>query len=108
MIFGRGRTSYGADGAAEVLVCVNHRIGVDRASCGLRGGGAIADALEAGLRVACPGVHVLRTPCQNNCELGPSVRVLPNVELFSGDAARDVDAIVAAVKRRVDSAKENT
>lgn len=79
----------------EVMVCVNRRFGGTKPSCAERGSLALASAIEAALRAVGSPVPVTRSVCQNACEQGPAVRVLPGPVLFRAVSADDVAQIVA-------------
>ena len=89
---------------AELLICINRRFGGPKPSCAARGSLAIALAFEQAIAERGLAVKVVRSPCQNTCERGPSVRLIPGPVLYLGttlDAVSDVvDAIAAQLAAR--------
>ena len=79
---------------AELFICVNRRFGGPKPSCAGRGSPAIADAFERALVERGLDVKVVRSPCQNTCERGPSVRLVPGPILYLGTQLDEVPTIV--------------
>ena len=61
----------------KILICVNRRFKTDEASCAARGGLAIAEAIEAGVRERRIDIEVERFICFGQCNLGPAVKLAP-------------------------------
>ncbi|MBI3514498.1 MAG: (2Fe-2S) ferredoxin domain-containing protein [Proteobacteria bacterium] len=90
---------------AELLICVNRRFGGPKPSCGGRGSPAIADAFERALAERGLDVKVMRSPGQNTCERGPSVRLLPGPVLYLGVQLDEVPTIVDRIAEALDRAR---
>ncbi len=82
--------------AVEVMVCVNRRFG-DKPSCAGRGAVALAAALEAALRARGLDVLITRSVCQNACERGPNLRILPGPVVHNAVSPADIPALVEAI-----------
>ena|SRR5579862_4325734 len=93
------------DGQAELLICINRRFGGPKPSCGGRGSLAIALAFEQACAARGLAVKVVRSPCQNTCERGPSVRLIPGPVLYLGTTLDGVDAVLDAVAAQLGAAR---
>ena len=85
----------------ELLICVNRRFGGPKPSCAGRGSPAIAAAFERALAERGIALKVTRSPCQNTCERGPSVRLIPGPMLFLGTTLEQVPEVVDALAARL-------
>jgi (2Fe-2S) ferredoxin len=86
------------------MICVNLRFG-ERPSCAARGSKALADELESRIDTEGLFVKVTRSVCQNQCELGPSLRLLPGPEIFKQVGVGDLDRVMERVRAK---AKQTT
>lgn len=77
-----------------VMVCVNRRLGADRASCAARGSQDLADALEQGIIARKINVKFERSICMAQCLKGPTVRLAPGGRFILGASLGDVDALL--------------
>ena len=77
----------------KVLICVNRRFKTDEASCAARGGIAIAEAIEAGVRERRIDIEVERFICFGQCNLGPTVKLAPG-DFILGTTPDMVDGIL--------------
>ncbi len=84
--------------AAHLFVCVNDRKG-ERRSCADGGGGALKEALKAGVQVrGWKGrVRVSSSGCLGLCAQGPNVLVHPQQIWFSAVTPADVESILDKV-----------
>lgn len=82
----------------ELMVCTNRRFGGTKPSCAARGSVAIADAVEQAFAERDLDILVTRSVCQNACERGPSLRLLPGPKLFLGLELKDVPNLVATIE----------
>ncbi len=85
----------------ELLVCVNRRFGGPKPSCAGRNSPAIADALERACAERGLPIKVTRSPCQNTCERGPSVRLVPGPVMFLGTTLDTVSDVIDQVAARI-------
>ena len=76
----------------EVVVCVNQR--KSATSCGERGGGAIAAALERGLAVRGLDITLRRRNCLGPCLNGPNLCIFPGASWIAGAQPGDVPEIL--------------
>jgi (2Fe-2S) ferredoxin len=81
----------------ELLICINRRFGGPKPSCAGRGSPALADAFERALAERGLAVKVTRSACQNTCEQGPSVRLLPGPILYLGVTLEEVPTVVERI-----------
>jgi hypothetical protein len=81
----------------ELLICINRRYGGPKPSCAGSGSEAIAAAFERAFAERELDVKLVRSPCQNSCERGPSVRLVPGPVMFLGTKLEDVAAVVDRV-----------
>lgn len=91
-------------GPPELMVCVNRRFGGTKPSCAVRGSVAIADAVQEALLERGLEVLVTRSVCQNACERGPSLRLLPGPKLFLGVELAGVPNLVATIESHLAAA----
>ena len=84
---------------SRVLVCVNPVSGVNKPCCGDRGGIALAEALETGLKAAGCALTVERVVCLNRCHRGPSLRLAPGGEFILGHGPDEAEALIAELAR---------
>jgi len=66
---------------AELVICVNRPVRADRPSCGGRGGIALADALEEGIRSKRLPIKLTRINCFGWCSRGPNLRLVGGAAL---------------------------
>ena len=78
----------------ELLICVNRRYGGPKPSCAASGSEAIAASFERAFAARGLDVKLVRSPCQNSCERGPSVRLVPGPVMFLGTRAENVATVV--------------
>jgi (2Fe-2S) ferredoxin len=83
----------------KIVVCVNRRDNPDMASCGARGGEAIASALEQGLENQGLAVSVERFHCLGRCESGPNLRLAPAGPFYQQLTLADVPALLTDIKK---------
>ena len=82
--------------ARAIIVCVNHRLGLDTPSCAARGSAAIAKALDVALRET--DVSVLRIKCFGRCAEGPNVRIAGGGAFFRAASVDDIPAMLRALR----------
>lgn len=82
-----------------LVICINRRYGVDRASCGGRGSEALADALEREIAERRLAVTVDRIRCFGDCARGPVMRLYPSGPFYRGVGGDDLAAILADIER---------
>ena len=91
----------------NLLACVNRRFRSDQPSCAARGSSAIADAIEAGIRVRRIALDFERIRCLGQCDRGPALRLAPGGRFFLGvtleDVARLLDEMEAEFGTRAPS-----
>ena len=80
-------------------ICVNRRLGSDKASCAARGSEQIADALEAGVRERGLAVEIERIVCFGQCQVGPNGRLIPGGNFHKGMTIEDVPALLDEIER---------
>ena len=85
--------------AVEVDVCVNTR--KTHTSCGARGGGAIAKALERGLAKRGLAITLRRRNCLGPCLNGPNLCIFPSVTWIAGAHPGDVPEILDLIEQLV-------
>ena len=96
----------------NVRLCTNKRLNTDNLpSCAGRGSREMADKLEQILLQNAIPAKLIRSPCMNNCKIGPNLKI-QGAELFNGVTQDTLDAVVEAIKaevaRRKAQAHENT
>jgi (2Fe-2S) ferredoxin len=83
-----------------IFVCTNARAEGERVSCAGQGhcGQEILDKLKDHVKKnkLQDVVRVAKSGCQEKCEIGPNVAVMPQNEFFSDVSVADVDAIIDA------------
>jgi NADH:ubiquinone oxidoreductase subunit E len=89
----------------NVRMCINKRLNTDNVpSCAGRGSRDLADKLEKLLLAQGIPAKIVRSPCMNNCRIGP------NLKIQGGDLYNEVgeeslpdilDAIKAEAERRL-------
>ena len=82
-----------------LVICVNLRYGVDRASCAGRGSEAMADAIERAIGERQLAVTVERIRCFGDCARGPTMRLYPNGPFYRQVGVDDLAAIIADMER---------
>ena len=85
----------------NVRLCTNKRLNTDKVpSCGGRGSRELADKLEKVLLQGGIPAKLIRSPCMNNCQIGPNVKI-QGAELFNDVTEDAFDEIVTAIKAEV-------
>lgn len=77
----------------KVLICVNRRFMTGEPSCAARGGFAIAEAIEDGVRQRNIDIAVERFICFGQCTKGPTVKLTPG-DFILGTTLDMVDGIL--------------
>ena len=86
----------------NVRLCVNKRLNTDdQPSCAGRGSRELADKLEKILLENSIPAKLIRSPCMNNCKIGPNLKIQA-AELFNGVDEESLDEVVKAIKAEVD------
>ena len=86
----------------NVRMCTNKRLNSDAIpSCGGRGSRDLADKLEQILLQNSIPAKVIRSPCMNNCKIGPNVKIQA-AELFNGVTEENLDELITAIKAEVE------
>ena len=88
-----------------VFVCTNRREAGERVCCANGGGCELRDTLKAMVkaRQLRSKVRVSASGCMDKCEDGPNVMIFPDNVWLSGVRASDLNAIVDAVQRSVET-----
>jgi (2Fe-2S) ferredoxin len=88
-----------------VFVCTNRREPGERVCCANGGGCELRDTLKAMVkaRQLRSKVRVSASGCMDKCEDGPNVMIFPDNVWLSGVGASDLNAIVDAVQRSVET-----
>jgi len=76
-----------------ILICVNRRFKTDEPSCAARGGVAIAEAIEKGVKERNIDIAVERFICFGQCTQGPTVKLAPG-DFILGAAPDKVPGIL--------------
>lgn len=84
----------------ELWICVNWRPGSASPSCASNGAKKLADRLQRVIEDRGMAVDLVRSACHGRCSQGPSMRVLPDLEVFLGVTEDRLPVIVAALERR--------
>jgi hypothetical protein len=92
----------------RILVCVNPISSLNKPCCGDRGGIALAEALEVGLKVAGCALAVERVVCLNRCHHGPSLRLAPGGDFILGRGAEEAAVLIAELARDYPAAATDT
>ena len=82
----------------KLAVCVNHRYGVDRPSCGARGSEALATAIEAALLAEGLNFEVERFMCFGRCGRGPTMRFIPGGDFHFEVTEADIPELIRSIK----------
>ena len=90
--------SDGPDNTPKFAICINRRFGSDRPSCGNRGSGVIADAIEAGVQERGINVIIERIVCFGMCANGPNMRLVPGGDFHKNVNLDQVDEILAVLE----------
>ena len=86
-------------------VCVNKRLNTDNLpSCAGRGSRDLADELEKILLENAIPAKLIRSPCMNNCKIGPNLKI-QGAELFNGVSEETLDEVVQAIRAEIDRRK---
>ena len=92
----------------KVRICENKRLGLDDVpSCGRRGSRELADDIEQRIQAENIPAEVVRSPCMNNCEIGPNIKI-QKAELFNlRDEVTEerIEEIMAAIRGRAKQAE---
>ena len=95
----------------KIRICENKRLGLDDVpSCGRRGSRELADEIEKRIRAENIPAEIVRSPCMNNCEIGPNIKI-QKAELFNlrDDVSEDrVEEVMAAIRVRAEQAEAET
>lgn len=92
----------------NVRLCTNKRLNTDnQPSCAGRGSKELADKLEAILLAESIPAKLVRSPCMNNCPIGPNLKIQA-AELFNGVTDDSIPEIVEAIKAEVARRKAQT
>lgn len=94
-----GQPAGTADKPHTLAICVNHRFGLDKPSCGARGGTKVAAALESGIARRNINVTVERVICFGLCQKGPNLRLVPGRPFEHGVTLEDVPRILDDLER---------
>jgi len=100
----------GFGGVVTVTVCVNRREstgGLVMASCGARGGEALARAIETGLADRGLRAQFTTIRCLGLCEKGPNIRLAPSNSWFQQVGPDDVPAVLDAIGAHVSGAESD-
>lgn len=85
----------------NVRLCTNKRLNTDKQpSCAGRGSKELADQLEKILLEQSIPAKLIRSPCMNNCQIGPNLKIQA-AELFNGVTEETLPEIVEAIKAEV-------
>ncbi len=86
----------------NVRLCVNKRLSSDNLpSCAGRGSRELADKLERILLENSIPAKLIRSPCTNNCKIGPNLKIQA-AKLFNGVSEESLDEVVEAIKAEVE------
>ncbi len=89
----------------NVRLCTNKRLNTDNLpSCAGRGSRELADKLEKILLENSIPAKLIRSPCMNNCQHGPNLKVQGG-DFYNGVTEDDLEKIVEAVKAEVERRK---
>lgn len=88
-----------------IFVCTNQREAGERVCCMAGGGGELRDKLKAMVkaRQMRSRVRVSQSGCLDKCEDGPNIMVFPDNVWFSHVTEADLESIVAAVARSLET-----
>lgn len=89
----------------NVRLCTNKRLNKDKLpSCAGRGSRELADKLEQILLQNSIPAKLIRSPCMNNCQIGPNLKI-QGAELFNGVDETTLNDVVEAIKAEVNRRK---
>lgn len=89
----------------NLRLCTNKRLNKDSLpSCAGRGSRELADKIEKILLEQSIPAKLIRSPCMNNCKIGPNLKVQGG-ELYNGVTEERLDEIIDAIKAEVDRRK---
>ncbi|NKB43312.1 MAG: hypothetical protein GKS03_03440 [Alphaproteobacteria bacterium] len=89
----------------NLRLCTNKRLNKDALpSCAGRGSRELADKIEKILLEQSIPAKLIRSPCMNNCKIGPNLKVQRG-ELYSGVTEENLDEIIEAIKAQVSRQK---
>jgi (2Fe-2S) ferredoxin len=78
----------------EVMICTNRRYGGIKPSCAERGSEKLLAALRDQLAQRGLSVRLTASVCQNSCERGPTLRLLPGPEIHLAVTMEDLPGLV--------------
>ena len=82
----------------KVRLCINKRLNTDDVpSCAARGSRELADKLERLILENSIPAELVRSPCMNNCRIGPNLKI-QGAELYNEVSEEKLADIVAAIK----------
>jgi NADH:ubiquinone oxidoreductase subunit E len=82
----------------KVRLCINKRLNTDDVpSCAARGSRELADKLERLILENSIPAELVRSPCMNNCRIGPNLKI-QGAELYNEVSDEKLADIVAAIK----------
>lgn len=85
----------------NLRLCTNKRLNKDGLpSCAGRGSRELADKIEEILLEQSIPAKLVRSPCMNNCKIGPNLKVQGG-ELYNGVTEERLDEIIDAIKAEV-------
>jgi (2Fe-2S) ferredoxin len=85
----------------NVRLCTNKRLNTDKMpSCGGRGSREMADKIEALLLEKSIPAKLIRSPCMNNCQIGPNLKIQA-AGLYNNLSDEQIPDIIAAIEAEV-------
>ena len=85
----------------NIRLCTNKRLNKDKLpSCGGRGSRDLADAIEKTLLAQSIPAKLIRSPCMNNCKIGPNLKI-QGAALYNEITEETLPDIIAAIKAEV-------
>ena len=81
----------------RIIVCINYRANPELPSCGARGGGEIAQALQAAVAAQNLPVELVTFNCLGECERGPNVKLSPGGEFCHGVRPDDLTPVLEKI-----------
>jgi (2Fe-2S) ferredoxin len=85
----------------NVRLCTNKRLNTDKMpSCGGRGSRELADKIEALLLQKSIPAKLIRSPCMNNCKVGPNLKIQA-AGLYNNLSEEQIPEIIAAIEAEV-------
>ncbi|MBT4740079.1 MAG: (2Fe-2S) ferredoxin domain-containing protein [Rhodospirillaceae bacterium] len=92
----------------NIRLCTNKRLNKDaQPSCAGRGSRELADKIEKILLEQSIPAKLIRSPCMNNCKIGPNLKIQAG-ELYNGVTGDRLDEIIDAIKAEVTRRKAET